>query len=153
VHFTFGAAIPRPLLVAAHQTTGAGTNTGVHLYFFYSCIGNLLYCFELSPTCMRENIIVADLRLYAWPHRGHPSRRSLSTGWRQRLDLTSARGCAEWRRGGVICPMAIMEQMGQEGPKEGRQAPPPARPRGRVRPGGRAPSLPSSSPSLSELPY
>jgi hypothetical protein len=35
-------------------------NTGAHIYFFYGYIGNLLYCFEFSPTCMRENIIVAD---------------------------------------------------------------------------------------------
>jgi len=60
VHFIFGAAIPRPLLVAARQTTGAGTNTGAHLYFFYGYIGNLLYRFEFSPTRTRENIIIDD---------------------------------------------------------------------------------------------
>ena len=59
-HFIFGAAIPRPLLVAARQTIGAGTNTGAHLYFFYGYIGNLLYCFKFSPTHTQENIIIAD---------------------------------------------------------------------------------------------
>ena len=59
-HFIFGVAVPRPLLVAARQTTGAGTNIGAHLYFFYGYIGNLLYCFEFSPTRTRENIIIAD---------------------------------------------------------------------------------------------
>jgi hypothetical protein len=59
VHFAFGAAIPRPLLVAARQSIGAATNTGAHLYFFYGYIGNLLYCFEFSPTRTRENIIIA----------------------------------------------------------------------------------------------
>ena len=59
-HFIFRAAIPRPLLVAARQTTGAGTNTGAHLYFFYGYIGNLLYCFKFSPTHTQENIIIAD---------------------------------------------------------------------------------------------
>jgi hypothetical protein len=60
VHFIFGAAIPRPLLVVACQMTGASANTGTHLYFFYGCISNLLYYFEFSPTRTRENIIVTD---------------------------------------------------------------------------------------------
>ena len=35
-------------------------NMGAHLYFFYGYIGNLLYCFEFSPTRTQENIIVTD---------------------------------------------------------------------------------------------
>lgn len=32
---------------------------GAHLYFFYDYIGNLLYYFEFSPTCMRANIVIS----------------------------------------------------------------------------------------------
>ena len=58
LHFAFRAAILRPLLVAARQATRASTNTDVHLYF-YGYIMNFLYCFKISPTRTRENIIIA----------------------------------------------------------------------------------------------
>jgi hypothetical protein len=30
------------------------------LYFFYSYIGNLQYCFEFAPLCTRANLILAN---------------------------------------------------------------------------------------------
>jgi hypothetical protein len=42
VHFIIGAVVPRPLLVAAREMAGAGTNTSANLYFFYDYI-NLGY--------------------------------------------------------------------------------------------------------------
>jgi hypothetical protein len=56
-HFILGATVPRHLLVATRQEAQATTDTGAHRYFFYGYIGNLLYCFEFGPTCMRDNII------------------------------------------------------------------------------------------------
>jgi hypothetical protein len=38
VHFIIGATVPRPLLVAARETAGAGINTSANLYFFYDYI-------------------------------------------------------------------------------------------------------------------
>jgi hypothetical protein len=60
LHFTFGVVVTRPLLIMARQATRASTDIGVHNYFFYCYIGNLLYCLEFTPTHTRENIILAD---------------------------------------------------------------------------------------------
>ena len=59
LHFTFGAVVTRPLVVAPRQATRASTDTGAHNYF-YGYIGNLLYYFEFTPTRTRESIILAD---------------------------------------------------------------------------------------------
>jgi hypothetical protein len=59
LHFTFGAAVTHPLLVATRQATEASTNTRAHNYF-YGYISNLLYFLEFTPTRTRENIILAE---------------------------------------------------------------------------------------------
>jgi hypothetical protein len=59
-HFTLGAAVPRPLLVAARQEIRATTDTRAHYYSFYGYIGNLSYCFKFDIHRTINNVILAD---------------------------------------------------------------------------------------------
>lgn len=71
-------------------------------YYYYGYIGNL-YCLEFVSKCMWVNMILTDQFGVAYLLPSRPFYGiGLPTRWRQRQDIASTQGCAEWRGGGGV---------------------------------------------------